>query len=111
MKIRLGKPLLSADGKIELSKAITLGEGDQAKAVHVIEMDLDALTGADVEFCVREASAMKGEIVRVPLLDMDFHLQVASKASGIAVNDLRRLTMRDYVEVVTTVQGFLTGSV
>jgi hypothetical protein len=92
---------------VTLSKPLTVGD----KTLEAIDMSLDALTGADVEQCVREASAAKGEMVRVLVTDVDFHVQVASKASGVAVSDLRRLGARDYVEVVTNVQAFLTGSV
>lgn len=95
---------------VKLSKPIMVGEKKLEK-LEQLDMDLDALTGADVEFCVREASASKGEMVRVLVTDVDFHVHIASKASGVAVADLRRLNARDYVEVVTTVQGFLTGSV
>jgi hypothetical protein len=96
---------------VTLSKALTIGEGDQAKAITELDLKLDDLTGSDVEICVREASAAKGESVKVLVIDADFHLQIASKASGVPVGALRRLGARDYVEVLTTVQGFLTGSV
>ena len=88
-----------------------VGTGEAAKKLEQIDLGkLEELTGADVEMCVREASAAKGELVRVLVMDNDFHLQVASTASGIAVADLRRLGARDFVEVLTAVQGFLTGS-
>jgi hypothetical protein len=92
---------------VKLSKPLTVGD----KTLEALDMNLDALTGADVEFCVREASAAKGETVRVLVTDLDLHVQIASKASGVSVNDLRRLGAADFVEVATTVQGFLTGSV
>jgi hypothetical protein len=96
---------------IKLSKPIEVGAGDAKKQLDAIDMNLDAMTGNDVEFCVREASAAKGELVRVLVTDVDFHVQLAAKASGVGASDLRRLHARDYVEVVTTVQGFLTGSI
>ncbi len=97
--------------KIRLSKPLVLCEGDAAKTIEELDLDLDALTGADVDFCVREASAAKGELVRVLVTDLDFHMQVAAKSSGIGVDALRKLSARDYVEVATAVQGFLVGSV
>jgi hypothetical protein len=110
MQIVLSKPLMSADGQTKLSKTISpVTEGQIG--VEVIDMNLDALTGADVEFCVREASSAKGEMVRVLVTDLDFHIHLAAQASGVAVNDLRRLSARDFVEVATSVQAFLTGSV
>lgn len=110
MQIVLSKPLMSTDGQTKLTKTIAAAADGQV-AIEVLDMNLDALTGSDVEFCVREASAATGEMVRVLVTDVDFHIQIASKASAIAVSDLRRLGARDYVEVVTMVQGFLTGSV
>ncbi len=96
--------------KVHLSKPLVLGEGDAAKTLEELDLNLDALTGADVDLCVREASAAKGELVRVLVTDLDFHMQIAAKASGIGVAVLQKLSARDYVEVATTVQGFLTGS-
>lgn len=96
--------------KVRLSKPLVLGEGDAKKEITELDLNLDALTGADVDFCVREASAAKGELVRVLVTDLDFHMQVAAKSSGLAVDVLRTLSARDYVEVATAVQGFLTGS-
>jgi hypothetical protein len=111
MKVAISKPLTSVDGKTQLSKTETSGEGEKAVSVEFLDMDLEALTGADVEFCVREAGSAKGMVVAVLVTDLDFHIQVASKASGVAIADLRRLGARDFVEVATAVQSFLTGSV
>jgi hypothetical protein len=96
--------------KLTLSKPLTIGEGEAAKTLDALDMDLDALTGADIAMCTRDAEGAKGEVVRVIVLDQDLHVQIASKASGISVNNLRRLGARDYVQVVTVVQSFLTGS-
>jgi hypothetical protein len=113
MQIRLTKPIKVGEGDQArtLSKSVKVGEGDDAVTFDVIELDLDALTGADIEFCVREAAAQKGENVRVLVIDIDFHMQVAAKASGVPVEAFKRLPARDYVEVQTVVQAFLTGSV
>jgi len=92
---------------VKLSKALIVGD----KQIDTITMDLDALTGADIDFAVREATAAKGEVVRVLILDHEFHIQLAAKASGVDAALLKKLPARDYVEVATTVQGFLTGSV
>lgn len=96
--------------KVMLSKPLTIGEGDAAKKLEAIDMDLDGLTGADISMCTHDAESVKGEVVRVIVLDQDLHVQIASKASGISTKDLRRLGARDYVQVVTAVQSFLTGS-
>jgi len=96
--------------KVPLTKPLIIGDGDAKKTLTEISMDLDALTGADVQFCMREAAAAKGEMVMVAVFDVDLHTQIASKASGIAVADFGRMGARDYIEVVTKVQGFLMGS-
>lgn len=92
---------------VKFAKPLVVGD----KTLEQLDMNLDGLTGGDIEFCVREASAHKGETVRVLVTDMDLHVEIAAKASGVPSADLRRLGARDFVEVVTTVQGFLTGSV
>lgn len=97
--------------KVVLSKEYTFGEGEAAKTIGWVDLNLEALTGGDILQCTREAEAQKGEVVRVIVMDQDLHLQIASKASGLSVNDLKKLSAKDYVEVITSVQGFLTGSV
>jgi hypothetical protein len=92
--------------EIKLSKPITV----DGKDADTITLKLDELTGKDVDFCVREAAATKGEIVRVLAIDLEFHIQIASKASGVPVEALKKLPASDYVEVATAVQSFLTGS-
>jgi len=111
MKVAISKPLMSADGTKKLSQTETTGEGDDAESLEILDLKLEDLTGADVERCVRDAGAAKGAVVAVMVTDLDFHIQVAAKAGGLAVNDLRRLGARDFVEVATAVQSFLTGSV
>jgi hypothetical protein len=92
---------------VQLKKPLIVGD----KTLDAIDMNLDALTGADIAFCTRETEANTGMKVRVIVTDQDLHVEIAAKASGVAVADLMRLGARDYVEVVTAVQGFLTGSV
>jgi tail assembly chaperone E/41/14-like protein len=96
--------------KIPLSKPLTIGDGDAKRTLEALDLGLDALTGADVQVCVRDASESKGEMVRVLVMDLDFHIHLAAKASGVSVADLRKLGAADFVEVATAVQGFLTGS-
>lgn len=112
MKVRLVKPLMSVDGSKKLSTTEKVGEGEDATSIEILDFaGLETLTGADIEQCVREAQNFKGEVVRVLATDLDLHIQVAAKATGVAVNDLRRLGAKDFVEVATIVQGFLTGLV
>lgn len=97
--------------KVTLKKPITVGEGEAKKTISEIDLaGLDSLTGADIDFCVREASAAKGESVRVLVTDHELHAQIAAKASGVPIDALKKVSARDYVEVVTAVQAFLTSS-
>ncbi len=96
---------------LKLKKPITIGEGEAKKTIAEIDLSkLDDLTGSDINFCIREASAVKGEVVRVIVLDVDVHMQVAAKASGLSLDILNKLHAADYVELATVVQNFLTGS-
>jgi hypothetical protein len=92
---------------VKLSKALTVGD----KTYESLPLDLEKLTGADVDFCAREAAAAKGALVLQLILDHEFHIQLAAKASGIEAAALKKLSARDYVGVATTVQAFLTGSI
>lgn len=82
-----------------------------AKKLILLDLDFDSLTGKDIDFCVRQASQRKGELVRVLAMDHEFHVQVAAKMCGVGVDTLKSLGGADYVEVVTAVQGFLTHSI
>lgn len=96
---------------VKLAKPIAVGEGDAKKTLQEIDLTrIDNLTGAELLQCERDAAAIKGELVRVLALDHEFHVQVAAAASGVAVADLKRLGARDFVEVLSVVQGFLTGT-
>lgn len=106
--------------KIRLSKALVVGEGEGAKKLSVsvteddetfeaIDAKVEDLTGSDVEFCLREAAAAKQQPILLPRYDVDFQIQVAAKASGIEAAALKKLPIRDYLEVAQQVQGFLTS--
>lgn len=94
--------------KVKLRKPIVVGD----KTHEEIVLNLDALTGDDVNFCVREAERAKGyEPVTMLKTDVEFHIQIASRASGIPAEILRKLPALDYVEVQAKVQSFfLTGT-
>lgn len=92
--------------KVTLSKPLTVGD----KTLEAVDMNLGALTGADIMQCMREAVATTGRPLLGMKLDADLHLEVAAKASGLGVGDLRRLGAADFVEVLSSVQNFLMGS-
>lgn len=91
---------------IALSKPTVLGGVERAE----IEIDLDKLTGADVEFAARQATLAAGQQIPVLVLDLGFHLQIAARASGIEASEIRKLPAVDYLAITTKVQGFLFGS-
>lgn len=107
MEVKLSKPFTVAPA------AAAAGDrpASPAKAIEKIVLQLDGLTGADVELCAREAQLASGGVpIGVLVLDHGFHVQVAARASEFDVAVLRRLPARDYLAVTQAVQGFLTGS-
>ena len=92
--------------QVKLSKPITF----DGKTIEEINLDLDSLTGADIELCVREAVAAKGESIIAYEIDIDFHVQVAVKLTGIGRDTLRLLPARDYRRVMSSIRNFLLDS-
>jgi hypothetical protein len=99
--------------EIKLKKPLELvpAAGDTpAKTIEVLSLDLEKLTGADVEFCARESAAVGRDPLVPLLLDQAFHAQIAARATGVSPEALRRLGAADYIAVITVVQGFLSSS-
>ena len=93
--------------EFKLSKPLTVGEVKH----EALKLDLDALTGADVLYCEREAAAVQGQQVRgVLVLDAGFQIQLAARASGLDVALLSKLPAPDFVGLLTAVQGFLLSA-
>lgn len=111
MKVELSKALVIGDKTFSRSEKVPAGEGEEPIEVHFLDLDLEALTGADIKKCAQLASIAKGEAVRVLVTDLEFHIQVAAKASGIDAAVLEKLPGGDYVGVATSVQAFLTRSI
>ena len=80
------------------------------KTLDGLTLDLDKLTGLDVEFCAREATIAAGGAIAVLNLDVGFHAQVAARACGLPVEILRKLPAPDFIAATMAVQGFLFGS-
>lgn len=87
--------------KVKLSKPISVGE----KQIEEIALDFDAVTGADIIFCVNEATARKGAVLSY-MIDTEVHLQLAAKLSGIGRETLVKLRARDFNKVIGPVQSF-----
>jgi hypothetical protein len=107
MQVRLSKPFVVGDKTV--SKTVETANG----SVYMLVLDVESMTGKDIDYCAREAGAMRGLAVPGGLgfvTDHEFHIQVAAKACGQTVGALKELPARDYVEVATAVQSFLTGS-
>lgn len=113
MSVERVKETLAKGIVFTLSKPLVLepAAGDvPAKTISSLTLDLDKLTGADVEMCAREATVAAGSPPVALVLDVGFHAQIAARASGLPVETLRKLRASDYLAVTTVVQGFLLGA-
>ncbi len=92
---------------VQLTKPITVN-GSELKS---IELDFDKLDGNVWIFCEAEAVRAQGGVPMLsPVTDGAFHVQVAAKASGIAVEVLRSLPFIEFGAVVGAVRSFLLGA-
>lgn len=92
MKIKLMKPL-KIDGK----------------EIEALELKLDELTGEDilkVDMELRASGDLRGFD---HIYNQNVLLLIASKASGILPDDLKKLSAPDFLEVTFTVRNFLMG--
>ena len=87
--------------KIKLNRPITIN-GVEMKE---IELDFDKLTGADLISASRE-SGLLGDNALVPELSKQYLAVVAAKASGLNVDDIMKLSAKDFTAVTLTVQNF-----
>jgi len=88
--------------KIKLNKPITIN-GVEMKE---IELDFDKLTGADLISASRE-SGLLGDNALVPELSKQYLAVVAAKASGFNVDDIMKLSAKDFTAITLAVQNFL----
>jgi len=88
--------------KIKLNKPITIN-GVEMKE---IELDFDKLTGADLISASRE-SGLLGDNALVPELSKQYLAVVAAKASGLNVDDIMKLSAKDFTAITLAVQNFL----
>ena len=73
--------------------------------VEVINYDLEALTGGDIEHAI-SALGKKGIVVTVVETDQRYHAMLFSIAAGISYEDVNRLPMKDFHKATTAVRDF-----
>jgi hypothetical protein len=72
-----------------------------------IDLDLDKLTGEDIEKAVEILAAARRPIGTLPEFSKAFCAQIAAIASNVPVEFIRRLPVREYVRVTLEAQNFL----
>ena len=73
--------------------------------VESISYDLDRLTGDDIERAITELGK-KGVVVAMVETDQRYHAMLFSIAAGIAYEDVKRLSSKDFVKATTAVRDF-----
>ena len=86
---------------LKLKKPIKI-DGEEK---HELEYDFEELTGADVQQVTTELSK-KGIMVTTLELDTNYHAAIFAKASGLMLEDLNRLSAKDYAKATTLVRDF-----
>ncbi|SHN77230.1 phage tail assembly protein [Desulfitobacterium chlororespirans] len=91
--------------EIKLIKPLTLED----KEVKTIDLKLDELTGEDILQTDLEIRAGGDPRGFDNVYNQNVLLIIASKASGIITDDLKKLSAPDFLEVTFTVRNFLMG--
>ncbi|MCT8975493.1 hypothetical protein N4T77_02665 [Clostridium sp. CX1] len=91
--------------KIALNKSLNL----DGKEIDEIELKLEDLTGEDILKVDTELRVNGSAYGFNNVYDQKVLLSVASKASGIIVDDLKKLSAPDFLEVTFSVRNFLMG--
>lgn len=80
------------------------------KVIDTIVLDLDKITGEDLIKAELEARAKEPGIPHsINANSAMIHACVASKASGLLVDDILRLSGPDFMRVTTEISNFLFG--
>ena len=87
--------------ELKLKKPIKI-DGEEKS---VIEYDLEALTGEDIQQATKELSKV-GIMVTTIELDTTYHAALFAKASGLMFEDLNRFSAKDYAKATTLVRDF-----
>lgn len=71
-----------------------------------IAYDLDNLTGADVQRVTKELQLQENYIPTVPEIDQNYNAALFAVAAGIAREDVKRFSLKDYAEAAGKVRAF-----
>lgn len=91
--------------KIDLIKPITIDGTKMEK----IDLDLDGLTGEEIMKIDLELRTEGHSRGMDDVFNQNILLKIASKASGILTDDLKKLHAPDFIEVTFSVRNFLLG--
>lgn len=90
---------------ITLDKPIKIDE----KEIKEINLNLEDLTGADILKVDLEIRSEGHSLGLDNIYNQNALLKIASLAAGIIPDDLKKLSMGDFLEVTFTVRNFLLG--
>lgn len=86
---------------LKLRKPIMI-DGEQ---VSEISYDLEGLTGNDIDMAIKNMK-QKGQMVTTVELDPTYHAAVFAQAAGLALEDVQRMSAKDYNKAMTLVRDF-----
>lgn len=87
-----------------LSKPFTFEEKEYTS----LDLNMEDLTGADLENIEREMSAA-GMVVALPEASKSYQMYVAARAAKVPVELIKALPLRDASAITVKVQSFLLG--
>ena len=90
--------------EFKLSKPLTFEE----KTYEVLTLDLESLTGADMEQVEREFAAL-GQFSGMVETSKIFLAMLAARAAGVRVDLVKKLPLKDYSKLTMQGQTFLFG--
>lgn len=88
-------------GVLKLSKPIEIN----GELTSEISYDLESLSGSDVQHAMRELTKRNIQVL-VAEIDNNYHAMLFSIASGLAFEDLSRLSIKDYTKMCSVVRSF-----
>lgn len=86
---------------LKLKKPIDL-DGEKVDKIHY---DLDELTGDDIERAITELGK-KGIVVAMVETDQRYHAMLFAISAGIAYEDVKRLSSKDFQKAANIVRDF-----